>query len=87
MKPKDLFQLAVRILGLVFLFLAVRHLAPIFHAPGGAYIPIILTTAIYLGAAWWLIGGARSLVQRAYPSESREQHQSQEGVCGHKVDA
>jgi hypothetical protein len=86
MKTKDLFQLAVRLLGLVFLYLAIRHLAPIFHVRGEEMCLIILTAGIYFGAAWWLIG-TQCLIQRAYPDETREPHQAQPGVRDHKVNA
>jgi len=70
MKPKDIFNLAVRILGLIFAYLTVRTLAGIWYAPGT--IAVVLTGAVYGGAAWWFIGGARSLTNRAYPESQTE---------------
>lgn len=71
MKPKDIFSLAIRLLGLVFLYLAVKSIAPVWFAPT-ALIPTILTGACYLAAAWWLLGGAQILMRRAYPDTAME---------------
>jgi hypothetical protein len=67
MKPRDIFRLAVRILGLIALYQAIRTIAPIWHGPGAAVMPTIFTTAGYVAAAWWLVRGAQVLVKRAYP--------------------
>ena len=64
-----MFNLAVRVLGLIFVYLTVRTLADILYAPG---VPVILTAAIYAGAAWWLTGGAHSLIARAYPEKEAD---------------
>ncbi|MBE2180114.1 MAG: hypothetical protein IAE97_06550 [Chthoniobacterales bacterium] len=74
MKPKDIFSLAVRLLGLFFLYLAVRAVAVILSGPpsqiatGG-----ILGVALFVAVGWWMLGGASLLMDRAYPSESGQQ--------------
>ena len=73
MKAKDIFNLAVRLLGLFFIYLAARQLPVIFGAPDPVVTPAILSTAFYVGIAWWLLGGAPLLVKRAYPEAGSEQ--------------
>jgi len=76
MKPRDIFKLAVRILGLAFLYHALSALPTV--------IPMMLTSAIGnfvigllmvvwpLALAWWLIGGAPLLTRRAYPEATED---------------
>ena len=76
MKPRDIFKLAVRVLGLVFLYHGLSALPTV--------IPLILTSAIGnfvigvlmvvwpLAIAWWLIGGATLLTGRAYPQTTED---------------
>jgi len=76
MKPGDLFKLAVRVLGLVFLYRGLSALPTV--------IPLMLTSAIGnfvislllvvwpLAIAWWLMGGAPLLTHRAYPQSTEE---------------
>jgi uncharacterized membrane protein len=76
MKPRDIFKLAVRVLGLVFLYHGLSALPTV--------IPLILTSAIRnfvigvlmvvwpLAVAWWLIGGAPLLTCRAYPEATQD---------------
>jgi hypothetical protein len=71
MKPQDLFNLAVRLLGLVFIYLAARAVANIIFAPS-EIIPALLTAVFYSGIAWWLTGGAQVLAERAYPDVGGE---------------
>ena len=74
MKPKDIFALAVRLLGLVFLYLGLKAVTPLldlesFESPdasGGDIVNALLPVAFNLAVAWWLLGG-RLLVRRAYP--------------------
>jgi hypothetical protein len=76
MKAKDIFNLAVRLLGLYFIYLAAKQVPVLFAASAGAsqiFFPVILTVAVYLGVAWWLLGGAPLLVKRAYPEASSQQ--------------
>ena len=71
MKPKDIFGLAVRILGLVILYhllLDVPAIIPFFA--GGNLVQIglgLVGIAAALSVIWWLIGGAPVLMCRAYP--------------------
>jgi len=89
MKPKDIFSLTVRLLGLFFLYLAVRAVAVIFSAPPGEIVMGgILSGALFVGVGWWLLGGASMLMERAYPSASSQQRSPEaSGEVGAKVDA
>jgi hypothetical protein len=75
MKPPELFQLALRILGLVFLY---HGLAPLpmvlvqflsaFRGPNTGQVLftiVMLTWPLFL--AWWLLRGAPQLMRLAYP--------------------
>jgi len=72
MKPRDIFGLAIRLLGLFFLYLGLRAVSPMLdlEAIGNAgksdIINAILPIAFNLLVAWWLLGGGL-LVRRAYP--------------------
>jgi len=72
MKPRDIFGLAVRLLGLVFLYLGLRTATPLLDlgaigtASNSDVISAILPVAFNLLVAWWLLGGGW-LVRRAYP--------------------
>jgi glucan phosphoethanolaminetransferase (alkaline phosphatase superfamily) len=71
MNSKGIFSLAVRLLGLYFLFLAIASLPVTFVGqPAYLSVRVILNAAFYAGVSWWMIGGASSLVNRAYPTES-----------------
>lgn len=71
MKPKDIFGLAVRLLGLLFLYFGLRAVNPmldleLIENPDkndiiNGLMPIVFNLAI----AWWLMGGG--LARRAYP--------------------
>jgi hypothetical protein len=73
MKPKDIFGLAVRLLGLLFLYFGLRAVMPmldleIYQNPDKVYITNGLMPIVFnLAVAWWLLGGG--LVRRAYPPE------------------
>ncbi|MGA2684222.1 MAG: hypothetical protein ABSF51_04130 [Verrucomicrobiota bacterium] len=73
---KDIFSLAVRLLGLVFLYLGLSAVAPLLDfssiqtANAGDIITAILPVAFDLLVAWWLLGGG-FLIRRAYPETSR----------------
>jgi hypothetical protein len=75
MKPKDIFGLAVRLLGLFFLYLALRAVAllldleAIENAGKNDIINAILPVIFNLLVAWWLLGGGL-LMRRAYPDPS-----------------
>lgn len=72
MKPRDIFGLAVRLLGLYFLYLGLRTATPLLDlgaigtASKSDVINAILPVAFNLLVAWWLLGGGW-LVRRAYP--------------------
>ena len=73
MKPNDIFKLAVRILGLVFLYHGLSALPVAMGLLASAfpqYVMGILIVAWPLLVAWWLIGGAPQLMRRAYPEDS-----------------
>jgi hypothetical protein len=82
MKPKDLFNLAVRLLGLLFLYHGSRSIPAGFAQVAGAlpgelgfggagsfagFFIGVLTPGWPLVLAWWLIGGAPLIARRAYP--------------------
>jgi hypothetical protein len=73
---RDIFGLAVRLLGLVFLYFGIRAVQPILDlgaietAGKGDILNAILPVVFNLAVAWWLIGGGR-LGRRAYPEPSR----------------
>ena len=76
MKPRDIFGLAVRLLGLFFLYLGLRAVPPLLdleaigNAGKGDIINAILPIAFHLLVAWWLLGGGL-LMRRAYPEASK----------------
>jgi hypothetical protein len=89
MKPKDIFSLAVRLLGLYCFYLAVCAVAlAISGAPRQVVTGSILSAALFVGVGWWLLGGAALLMERAYPSESSQQRSPEvSGGVSAKLDA
>ena len=81
MKPKDIFGLAVRLLGLFFLYLGLRTATPLLDlgaietAGKGDIINAILPIVFNLTIAWWLLGGGL-LMRRAYPEAPKSLHHS-----------
>jgi succinate dehydrogenase hydrophobic anchor subunit len=74
MKPSEIFKLAIRILGLVFLYHGLMGLPTIFTffismSPVGILLNIVMVVWP-LVVAWWLIGGAPLLLHRAYPDNT-----------------
>jgi len=73
---KDIFGLAVRLLGLVFLYFGLSAVPPLLDlgaietAGKGDILNAILPIVFNFAVAWWLIGGGL-LVRRAYPEASR----------------
>jgi hypothetical protein len=73
---KDIFSLAVRLLGLVFLYLGLSAVTPLLDfsaiqsAGAGDILTAILPIVFNLLVAWWLLGGG-FLIRRAYPEASR----------------
>ena len=72
MKPRDIFGLAVRLLGLFFLYLGLKAVTPLLDlvaietASKSDIISAILSIAFNLLVAWWLLSGGW-LLRRAYP--------------------
>jgi hypothetical protein len=81
MKPRDIFGLVLRLVGLIFLYhslnsvpLAISALFPRFpHLVWPNVIPALITVGWPLLVAIWLIKGANPLMLWAYPN-----HQSPE---------
>lgn len=78
---KSIFGLAVRILGLVFLYLGLSAVPPLLDlgaietAARGDIIAAILPIVFNLLVGWWLIGGGL-LIRRAYPEAPGFSHHS-----------
>ena len=76
MKPRDIFGLAVRLLGLFFLYHGLRAVSPVLdleaieNAGKSDLINAILPIVFDLLVAWWLLGGGL-LMRRAYPDASK----------------
>jgi hypothetical protein len=95
MKPKDIFKLAVRILGLVFVYHGLTGLpeaaSAVFTALRfGDALTFILTplmAAWPLVVAFWLLRGAPFIMHIAYPHTTETSVQEAGTDCGHKVDA
>jgi len=73
MKPKDIFGLAVRILGLILfyhLLMVIPAMIGIFGANSFFQIGMgLLAFTVALTVIWWLIGGAPQLMKHAYPED------------------
>jgi hypothetical protein len=70
MKPRDLFKLAVQILGLIFLYHGLTSVPMLFSAVWGgvgALVGSVLMVGWPLLVAWWLLSGARPIMGIAYP--------------------
>ncbi len=72
---KDIFSLAVRLLGLVFLYQGLSAVPPLLDfgaietAARSDIVTAILPIAFHLTVAWWLLDG-RWLIRRAYPEST-----------------
>jgi hypothetical protein len=70
---KDIFSLAVRLLGLVFLYLGLGAVPPLLDfgaietAARSDIFSALLPIVFDLTVAWWLLGGTW-LIRRAYPN-------------------
>ena len=62
MKEKDIFALAVRLIGLWLIFLAIKSLPAVFD-----YFGALFSVALYFAVGWWFVGGASILTKRAFP--------------------
>jgi hypothetical protein len=76
MKPKDIFKLAVRVLGLAFLYHGLSALPTVIPlmltSTVGNFVIGVLMVVWPLAVAWWLIGGAPLLTCRAYPEATQD---------------
>lgn len=92
---KGIFGLAVRLLGLVFLYLGLSavpsllDLGALETAARSDIFTAVLPIVFNLAVGWWLIGGGL-LIRRAYPEASGlsryAQRQEQNGVSASKPD-
>jgi hypothetical protein len=77
MKPREIFKLIVRLVGLMFLYkglsdvpLAISALCPRFpHIAWGNFIPALIMIGWPVLVAYWLIIGAPPLTRWAYPDD------------------
>jgi hypothetical protein len=78
MKPKDIFGLAVRLIGLIFLYQglasvpsSVSSVCPVFpHFYLRNLVPSLFLTGWPLVVAYWLVRGAPWLMRTAYPAQN-----------------
>jgi hypothetical protein len=81
MKPREIFGLAVRILGVYFLYLSLSAVSPLLNletienADRSDIVNAILPIAFNLVVAWWLLGGG-FLMRRAYPDAPKTPERS-----------
>ncbi len=95
MKARDIFKLAVRILGLVFIYYgltAVPVAASAFYtaatgAHGLGFFMSLVMVGWPLAVAYWLLRGAPLIVHIAYPNTAEPSQGEMGGACGQKVDA
>jgi hypothetical protein len=81
MKSKEIFNVAVRIIGLIFLYqglsavpTAIASICPVFpHFIWRNIIPALLVVGWPLLLAWWLVRGAPWLMGLAYADEDRNE--------------
>ncbi len=81
MNSKDIFSLALRILGLVFLYRGLSGLPiilPTFFGGIGNAIMCVLTVGWPLLVAWWLLRGAPLIMRLAYPDSDIDTQASQD---------
>ena len=78
MKPHDIFNLAMRLIGLIFLYqglssvpAAVHNFCPIFPRFNfGSLLPSLLLVGWPMAVGLWLIKGAPWLMRWAYPNQT-----------------
>ena len=76
MKPKDIFSLAIRLLGLVFLYHGLQAIPAVVVAIitaeslRGIFFSVLMA-GWQLGLALWLIRGAPLVLRQAYPDTSK----------------
>ena len=90
MKPKEILQLAVRLLGLVFLYhglSGVPTLLPVaLSGVGNLFLPLFMLGWPLL-LAYWLLRGAPLIMRIAYPDTTPTAAPDVGVVCGQKADA
>lgn len=80
MKPKDIFNLVLRLIGLLFLYqglasvpAAVQNFMPVFpHFQFRTLFPSVVLIGWPLFIAWWLIRGAPWIMRIAYPEQTNQ---------------
>lgn len=73
MKPQDIFNLAIRLLGLFFIYSTVQAIPLLFSGPPlQLIVHSLLSAGFYFIIAWWLLGGAPLLAHRAYPTNTTD---------------
>jgi hypothetical protein len=76
MKPKAIFDLAIRLLGLYFLYQGLSGIPNLLSAILVGMVlgslTMILSILWPLALAWWLIGGAPQLSRLAYPNSEED---------------
>src|SRR5436190_7995850 len=93
MKSRDVFGVAVRIIGLIFLYqalstvpTAVASVCPVFpHFYFRNLLPSLFLIGWPLLISMWLVGGAPWLMRRAYP-QSDEGERSEKGRPGYETE-
>ena len=78
MKPKDIFGLIVRLVGLIFVYegaekvpLALSAIFPGFRSFSGlGFVSALFMVGWPLAVAYWLLRGAQPISRLAYPDES-----------------
>jgi hypothetical protein len=78
MKPRDILNLAVRLLGLVFLYqglqalptAAIQFCSAISNMNSGAILPCLVMAGWPLLVSYWLLRGAPLIIRTAYPDAS-----------------
>ena len=85
MKPKDIFKLAIRVLGLVFLYHGLSGLPTLIPLLfSGAVIPFAVSALMVvwqLILGYWFLRGAPFIMRVAYP-ETAERQDSEQPVFG-----
>ncbi len=89
MKPKDIFSLAIRILGLVFLYHGLSILPMMLSGGFRNLLMAIIMIGWPLLVAYWLLRGAPLLMRLAYPdTPSANKNETPTGeTLGLKADA
>lgn len=74
MKSREIFGLVLRLLGLFFVYLAIRSITVFFMAgTEELFMVTILSAGLYVGVGWWMLGGAPLLMDRAYPPDEKDE--------------